>query len=66
MAQLDLFRLPRRPWNSGRMIGPKPPFKPKHVWAIRHVWTALPWQVESDNALTGRCGHVFDLLVRCK
>ena len=35
MAQLDLFRLPRKPWNSGRMIGPKPPFKPKHVWAIR-------------------------------
>jgi len=35
MAQLDLFRSPRRPWNSGRIIGPKPPLKPKHVWAIR-------------------------------
>src|SRR5579859_3616095 len=34
MAQLDLFRSPRRPWNSGRIIGPKPPLKPKHVWAI--------------------------------
>jgi len=35
MAQRDLFRSPPRPWNSGRIIGPKPPFKPKHVWAIR-------------------------------
>lgn len=24
-----------RPWNLGRLIGPKPPFKPKHIWAIR-------------------------------
>lgn len=24
-----------RPWNLGRVIGPKPPFKPKHIWAIR-------------------------------
>ena len=23
------------PWNSGRNIGPKPPLKPKPVWAIR-------------------------------
>ena len=25
----------RPPWNIGRFIGPKPPFKPKHIWAIR-------------------------------
>lgn len=25
----------RRPWNLGRLIGRKPPFKPKHIWAIR-------------------------------
>ena len=36
MAQPDLFRIPPRPWNTGRMIGPKPPLKPKHIWAIRH------------------------------
>jgi integrase len=36
MAQLDLFRIPLRPWNTGRLVGPKPPLKPKHVWAIRH------------------------------
>ena len=23
------------PWNKGRFVGPKPPFKPKQVWAIR-------------------------------
>ena len=35
MAQRDLFRTSPRPWNTGRIIGAKPPFKPKHVWAIR-------------------------------
>jgi integrase len=35
MAQPDLFRAPPRPWNAGRLIGPKPPLKPKHIWAIR-------------------------------
>jgi hypothetical protein len=24
----------RRPWK-GKLIGPKPPLQPKHVWAIR-------------------------------
>ncbi len=22
-------------WNRGRIVGPKPPLKPKHIWAIR-------------------------------
>jgi len=22
----------RVPWNHGRVIGPKPPLKPKHIW----------------------------------
>ena len=35
MAQIDLFRIPKRPWNSGRIVGAKPPFKPKHIWGIR-------------------------------
>ena len=26
---------PVSPWNKGRFIGPKPPLKPKQVWAIR-------------------------------
>lgn len=36
MGQPDLFRLPRKPWNAGRMIGAKAPLKPKHIGAIRH------------------------------
>lgn len=24
-----------RPWNLGRLIGPKPPLKSEHIWAIR-------------------------------
>lgn len=35
MGQPDLFRMPRKPWNAGRMIGAKAPLKPKHIWAIR-------------------------------
>ncbi len=35
MAQLDFFKSAPRPWNIGRIVGPKPPFKPKHVWGIR-------------------------------
>jgi integrase len=35
MRQQDLFKLPRKPWNAGRLVGPKAPLKPKHVWAIR-------------------------------
>ena len=26
---------PRTPWNKGKLIGPKPPLRPKHVWSIR-------------------------------
>src|SRR5690348_18372757 len=25
----------REPWNKGKLIGQKPPLRPKHVWAIR-------------------------------
>jgi integrase len=31
---------PRRPWNAGRIIGAKPPLKPKHIWALRALLTA--------------------------
>src|ERR1700680_4625278 len=24
-----------RPWNKGKLIGEKPPLRPKHVWSIR-------------------------------
>jgi hypothetical protein len=26
---------PRTPWNKGKLIGAKPPVRPKHVWSIR-------------------------------
>lgn len=35
MRQPDLFRSTQKPWNAGRLIGPKAPLKPKHIWAIR-------------------------------
>lgn len=25
----------RPAWNTGRLIGPRPPLKPRHIWAIR-------------------------------
>jgi hypothetical protein len=35
MRQQDPFRLPRKPWNAGRLVGATAPLKPKHIWAIR-------------------------------
>lgn len=29
------FAPKRTPWNKGKLIGPKPPLRPKHVWRIR-------------------------------
>ena len=31
---------PREPWNKGKLVGQKAPFKLKEVWAIR-VWLQL-------------------------
>lgn len=32
----ELQQSKQRPaWNMGRLIGPKPPLKPRHIWAIR-------------------------------
>src|SRR5580704_17989747 len=25
----------RAPWNKGKLVGAKPPLRPKHVWSIR-------------------------------
>src|SRR5215510_543628 len=34
--QVHLLNGPRHtPWNKGKLIGAKPPLRPKHVWAIR-------------------------------
>ena len=27
--------LRREPWNKGKLIGQKPPLRPKHVWSVR-------------------------------
>jgi hypothetical protein len=24
----------QRPWNAGRIVGAKPPLKPKHIWGL--------------------------------
>ena len=42
MAQFDLFRPSKRSWNRGRIVGAKPPLKPKHIWGIRQ-------QLKSSN-----------------
>ncbi len=31
----DTTALKRVPWNKGKLIGAKPPLRPKHVWSIR-------------------------------
>jgi integrase len=35
-SENSILSTPKRiPWNKGKLIGAKPPLKPKHVWAIR-------------------------------
>ncbi|MHB8551952.1 MAG: tyrosine-type recombinase/integrase, partial [Acidiferrobacterales bacterium] len=29
------FNHTREPWNKGKLIGQKPPLKPKDIWALR-------------------------------
>jgi integrase len=38
MRETDNLTMPatkRVPWNKGKLIGARPPLRPKHVWAIR-------------------------------
>ena len=39
----------RVPWNKGKLIGPRPPLRQKHVWAIR-TWLQIEHQTR-DLAL---------------
>ena len=39
----------RVPWNKGKLIGPRPPLRQKHVWAIR-TWLQIEQQTR-DLAL---------------
>lgn len=50
----------KQSWNRGRIIGPKPPLKPKHIWAIRtrlqhdgHVRDLAMFNVAIDSKLRG-------------
>jgi hypothetical protein len=27
----------RTPWNKGKLIGARPPLRPKHVWSINSI-----------------------------
>jgi len=35
MEKIDTVRSGRMPWNKGKLIGQKAPFKPKDIWAMR-------------------------------
>jgi hypothetical protein len=64
--QRDLFepRPKREPWNKGRLIGAKPPLRPKHVWSIR---TKLQVEGRSEYAHYGPDGtsRVNDKAMTC-
>ena len=54
---MSLNDRPRAPWNKGKLVGPKPPLRPKHVWSIRTQLT-----------VEGRVGDLamFDLAIDSK
>ncbi len=35
MYQLPKYRMGKKPWNKGKLMGQKPPFTPQEIWAIR-------------------------------
>jgi hypothetical protein len=37
-------------WNKGRLVGPKPPFKLKEIWAIR-IRLQITERIRADLAL---------------
>jgi len=50
----------REPWNNGKLIGQKPPLKPKDIWAIRihlqntqHVRDLAMFNLAIDSKLRG-------------
>ena len=47
----------REPWNKGKLIGPKPPLKPKEIWAIR---------IQLQNAHLIRDLAMFNLAIDSK
>jgi len=38
------------PWNKGKIVGAKPPLRPKHVWSIRT-------KLQVEGRLPVQCGH---------
>jgi integrase len=57
MPHINLHQSSQRPWNAGRIIGPKPPLKPKHIWAIRQ---------QLKNAHRARDLAMFNLAIDSK
>jgi hypothetical protein len=61
MPQTQTTPATRRPWNSGRIIGPKPPPRPKHIWAtrqqlknthrVRDLWESGPLRSGRERSL---------------
>ena len=47
----------REPWNKGKLVGPKPPLKPKDIWAIR---------IQLQNAHLIRDLVMFNLVIDSK
>ncbi len=44
----------REPWNKGKLVGQKPPLKPKDIWAIR---------IQLQNAHRARDLAMFNLAI---
>jgi len=56
----------RVPWNKGKLVGQKAPFKLKEIWAIRTAGTHIPYQIGKSNpstpasAIVGTCGSKIE------
>jgi hypothetical protein len=55
----------RMPWNKGKLIGARPPLRPKHVWSIRTRLDADDKSTVARSELLGDLSFEFDAMGRC-
>ncbi len=57
MDQPNVVTKPREPWNKGKLVGQKAPFKLKEIWAIRI-------RLQLANCARATSGHSREVMPR--
>ena len=56
----------RKAWNKGKLVGQKPPLKPKDIWAIRiHLQNAMRFAISPCSIWQSTASCVAAILSVC-